>query len=409
MPGYGSRYWADRTAANRRRSHPTLRGHHTADVVVIGGGLTGATAAYVLAAGGLDVVLVEANRVASGSTAGSLGVVVPEPDAWFREVEPLAGRRVSRIAWKEAHRSGAEFAGAIRKLDIKCDLAPAAYLINARVGEDAALLRREQAVRRAAGVTAAWVTPAAATAETGLESAGALGPGGAFTFDPVRAALGFVAAAERKGARVFERSAVRRTTFTRKDADVLLAGASIRTRGIVVATGEPGSVFGQLRRHVRRESGSVVVTEPLNAAMRREAGRRASIVAEASGVRRHWLRWLTEDRAMFAGAVTKPAPVRQRDRMLVQKTAQLMYELSVRYPVISGLPARWGWATEVVTTPDGLPWIGPHRNYPFHFFSMAFGWHGDGLAWLAARAALRHFTTTSRKDDEALSFARYLG
>ncbi len=411
MPGYGSQYWADRTAPNRRRSHPKLRGHHTADVVVIGGGLTGATAAYALAAGGLDVVLVEAKQVASGSTAGSLGAIVPEPDAWFRAVDPVAGKQVSRTAWKEAHRSAAEFAGAIRKLDIKCDLRPAGFLTNARQAEDAASLRREQAMRRAAGVSVSWVTPAAVRTETGLESAGALGLGGAFTFDPVRAALGFVAEAEGNGARVFERSAVKRTTFTRKDVTVVLADATIRTRGVVVATGEPGTVFGQLRRHVRRESGAVVVTEPLTAAMRRAMGRRAAVVAEAApaSANRRWLRWLTDDRAMFAGATTRLVPPRERDKVIVQKTAQLMYELSVRYPEISGLPARWGWDVEIVTTPDGLPWIGPHRNYPFHFFSMAFGWHGDGLAWLAARAALRHFTGASRKDDEALGFMRYLG
>ena len=61
-----------------------------------------------------------------------------------------------------------------------------------------------------------------------------------------------------------------------------------------------------------------------------------------------------------------------------------MYELSLRYPSISGLPAHWGWDLPVVSTPDGLPWIGPHRNYPFHFFAMAFGWHGDGTG-LAGR------------------------
>jgi len=43
---------------------------------------------------------------------------------------------------------------------------------------------------------------------------------------------------------------------------------------------------------------------------------------------------------MFAGALTKLVPPRLRDKVLVQKTAQLMYELSVRYPDISGLPAR---------------------------------------------------------------------
>jgi glycine/D-amino acid oxidase-like deaminating enzyme len=62
-----------------------------------------------------------------------------------------------------------------------------------------------------------------------------------------------------------------------------------------------------------------------------------------------------------------------------------------------------------VTTPDGLPWIGPHRNYPFHFFALAFGWHGDSLAWHAARSAVRYFKGEATKDDDALSFARYLG
>jgi glycine/D-amino acid oxidase-like deaminating enzyme len=92
------------------------------------------------------------------------------------------------------------------------------------------------------------------------------------------------------------------------------------------------------------------------------------------------------------------------DRVLVQRTGQLMYELSLRYPVISGLPARWSWVTRLVTTADGLPWIGPHRNYPFHFFALALGWHGEALGWFAAKAALRHFTGDVRKTDEVFGF-----
>ncbi len=392
----------------RRRSYPKLRGEHTADAVVIGGGLTGSMVVYVLANGGLDVMLVEADRLAGGSTGGSLGVIVPEPDAWFRGVESANGRRVPRIAWKEAHRSSAELAAAIKRVGIKCDLASAPYFINAQSPDEALLLRKEQAARRAAGVVATWMTPAAARSEAALESEGALKPGVGFTYDPVRAALGFAAAAEAKGAGIFEKSAVRRTTFTRKEARVVLKDASIRTGAVIVATGEPGTVFSQLRRHVRRASGYVVVTEPLPAAMRRETGNRSAIVAGASSENRHWMRWLAEDRALFAGAVGPATPVRQKDKALVQRTAQLMYEFSVRYPAISGLPAHWGWETEIVTTVDGLPWIGPHRNYPFHFFALGFGWHGDSLSWLAARSALRYLTGESRKDDEALGFVRHL-
>ena len=408
MPGYGARYWAERTSDSRRRKYPKLKGSHTADVVVIGGGLTGTATAYALAAGGLEVILVEADRIASGSTAGSLGAIVPEPDALYRPSEQAAGKFAARTAFEEAQSGAGGLAKALEKLKIKCDLTAAPYLVHAANSDELETARKDQAARRAGGVPVTWTTSQAVRSETALETLGALKLTPGFTYDPVRAALGFASAAEAAGASVFEHSAVRRTTFTRKYADVLLQDATIRTTGIVVATGEPGSVFGQLRRHVRRASGFVVVTEPLPAAMRRETGKRQSIITEAAADNRPWLRWLPDDRAMFAGAVTASPAARLIDKVRVQKTAQLMYELSVRYPVISGLPARWGWETEIVTTMDGLPWIGPHRNYPFHFFAMGFGWHGDSLAWAAARAALRYFTGAPTRSDGALGFARYL-
>jgi glycine/D-amino acid oxidase-like deaminating enzyme len=186
-----------------------------------------------------------------------------------------------------------------------------------------------------------------------------------------------------------------------------LATGAIRTKAIYVATGEPGSLFGQLRRHVRRLEGFVVATESLSAAMQRAVGQTRRVLTEA-GPAPHWWRWLADDRLLFAGALGRPVPERQREKAIVQRTAQLMYELSVRYPAISGLPAAWGWSLPVVSTPDGLPWIGPHRNYPHHFFALALGWHGDGLGWLAARAAVRHLRNEPRREDEAFGFIRHL-
>ena len=405
MPGHGSFYWSDRTPRARRRSYASYRGDTTADVVIIGGGLTGATAAYVLASGGLDVVLLEADRLASGSTAGGTGAILPQPDATFRAVEAALGLRAARTAWKDARLGALEFASAVRRLRIKADLEPSALLVNARTSSASPALKREQAARKAAGLDAAGLSARAAAAELAGDSTGAMRVRDAFVFDPVRAALGLAAAAERKGARIFEGSLVRRTKFTRKQATVALASGTIATKGVLVATGGPGALFKQLDRHVRTLEGHVVVTEPLSAAMRREVGRRATVITEMSDAP-HWLRWLGDNRALFAGALSQPVNARLQSRTTIHRTAQLMYELSVRYPVISGLPARWGWSVPVISTADGLPWIGPHRNYPFHFFSMAFGWHGDGLAWLAAKAALRHFTGETRKEDQVFGFGR---
>jgi gamma-glutamylputrescine oxidase len=407
MPGYGSKFWAERTADNRRRAFPRFRGKHTADAVIIGGGLTGCTSAYVLARAGLKVVLLEADRLAAGATSGSVGGILPEPDAGFRAAEVAAGRRASRIVWEEARRGAVEFAATLKALPTKSDLTPAPFLINARTADDAPGLRKEQAARRAARVVAPWLAGPAVQAELGTDTAGALHFHDGFTFDPVRATLGLAGAAEKAGAQIFERAMAQRTRFTRRYAEVVLASGVIRTRLIIVATGEPGPIVGQLRRHVRRLDGYAVVTEPLSAAMRRETGKHRAVVTEA-GANPHWWRWLPDDRMLFAGAAAKPVGPRLREKALVQRTAQLMYELSVRYPVISGLRAQWGWDLPVVTAADGLPWIGPHRNYPFHFLALAFGWHGDSLAWTAARAALRHFKGETRTEDDALGFVRHL-
>ena len=407
MPGYGSRYWEERTADNRRRAYPKFKGKSTADMVIIGGGLTGATAAYVLASGGLDVVLLERDRVASGSTAGGVGAILPEPSTSFRGVEGAVGKRDARIAWAETQKAAADFAVALKKLKTSSDVAASALIINASRAEDVVALRKEQAVRRAAGVAAPWANGTAVQAEAGTESAGAIRPASASVFDPVRAALGLTSAADKAGARLFEQSTVRRVTFTRKYADVLLAGGSIRTKGVYVATGEPGTLYGQLRRHVRMETAYAVVTEPLTAAMRRESGRRTAVLTEAREDRL-WIRWLTEDRVLASGLPSRPVGGRLRDKTVIQKTSELMYQLSLRYPAISGLPAKWGWDVPVCTTQDGLPWVGPHRNYPFHFFALAFGWHGDALAWLAARMALRQFRGDPRAEDAAFGFVRHL-
>ena len=50
---------------------PTLDHDERADVLVIGGGITGLLCAYALQQKGLSVVVTEADRIARGTTAGT--------------------------------------------------------------------------------------------------------------------------------------------------------------------------------------------------------------------------------------------------------------------------------------------------------------------------------------------------
>ncbi|GMV21589.1 MAG: oxidoreductase [Acidimicrobiia bacterium] len=405
MTAYGQSYWTRRPASRgpRRRA---LSGDHSTDIVVIGGGLTGCASAYALAKAGFEVILLERDTIAGGATSRAMGLITPSPTASYLESGTQAGAKATKAAFGAYKKSAKDLTATLKKLKVKCDLAELDLLVNAPFTNDAARLKKEIAARKAAGADAVWVAGAVSRELLQTETQGAMRVRAA-VMDPVKAARGFADAAMKLGVRVLEHTAAVKTTFTRKDVTVALKGARITARGVVVATGMPETIGDQLMRHVRVSQGYVVVTNPLTTAMRAAVGSREVAYTEATESPR-WLRWLPDGRAMFAGITAAPAKPALAQKAVIQRANQLMYELSLRYPDISGLPPAFGWDMPIVTAPDGLPWIGSHRNYPFHFFSMALGWHGEAGAWLAAQAAVRHFSGKPAPEDGVLGFTRIL-
>ena len=97
---------------------------------------------------------------------------------------------------------------------------------------------------------------------------------------------------------------------------------------------------------------------------------------------------------------------RQRDKVIVQRTGQLMYELSTLYPEISGILPEYGWASDYALTAEGVPYIGAHRNYPHHLFAFGDSSRGDTGAFLASRMIVRQHFGETDPADEAFSFNR---
>ena len=407
MPRRDVPVWFDRFPKARRPSYPRLRGETAASAVIVGGGLTGCACAWAFASAGIRVVVLEADRIGGGATAGAPGLIREDPDTSFIETASAHGLRAARLLWTDFRRGSLDFAAALRRLRVRCDLAPLDLLRLARRDPDAVRrLRREYQARRDAGLDHSWLTAAALAGDSGIEGGGAIRTRGS-GFDPYRACLGLAAAAQSRGASIFEGSGVRRIRPSRKHVDVTTASGSVRADVVVVATGAPLADLAALRRHLRPREAYAVTTEPLPAVVRRELGRRTAALEDGAAPP-HFLRWLKEDRVLFTGADQAPVPARARDKVIVQRAGQLMYELSTLYPAISGAQPEWAWSYGYDETVDGLPYLGPHRNFPRHLFALGHARHGAGTAWLAARVLLRHFTGQPAKGDALLGFGRIL-
>ena len=81
-----------------------------------------------------------------------------------------------------------------------------------------------------------------------------------------------------------------------------------------------------------------------------------------------------------------------------------MYELSMLYPDISGIQPEYGWEVPYARTSDGLPYIGPHRNFPHHLFAFGDSSHTVTGAYLASRILLRHHLGELDPADEVFGF-----
>ena len=399
-------FWLDRFPKTRRPSYSRLRGQLATDVVIVGGGLTGSACAWSFAAAGIKVVVLEADRIGAGATAGSPGIIREDFDVPFGTTASAHGLRAARLLWTGLRRAALDFAAALRRLEVRCDLASQDLLLVARDSSTAKTLRKEYQARRDAGLDHTWLNAAAIERVAAIEAAGAIRTHAA-VFDPYRACFGLMTSAAARGATVFEGSAVQRIRTGRKEVEIFTAAGRVAAKAVVVATSAPLRDLRGLRRHFRTEHSYAVVTEPLPAAVRRELGSRSSGL-RTDRTPPQFLRWMKDDRVLFAGADQPPIPARARDKVLVQRAGELMYELSVIYPAISGAMPESSWDFAHETSADGLPCIGLHRNFPRHLFALGHGRHGAATAWLAARVLLRQFQGEPARGDEQFGFARIL-
>ena len=401
----GHPLWLDGGPPLREPAAPTLDADLSADVVIVGGGLTGAVIAYECVSRGLSTVVLEAGRLAGGSTLANTGLLVYEPDELLLSLSARYGPEAALRVWERSREATAAFTDTLRRLRVRCALARRASIYVSTTAASERRLRAEYQFRRRHEVGGRWLDADTLQRRTAVKGLGAIETRGHAQLDPYRACLGLFAAALWNGARLYSGSRVTRVESGTRGVRVRTARGAVRARRVIVATGYATPAFRPLAGGFALTHTYVVSTPPLSAALRARVGVPDVLVWSAERPY-HYMRWGPGHRLVIGGADRPLVPESQRAAAFAHGRRRLAREVRALCPTLRGIPFERAWEGLFAVTPDGLPYLGPHPRYPHHLFALGYGGNGMAYAWLAARMLTRGITGKPDPDLALFSFDR---
>jgi len=325
-----------------------------ADVVVVGGGYTGMSAARQLARQGARVTVLEANELGFGASTRNGGIVHPGYKWGPDELTKRYGEDTGRALFRETLDGYRFLKQLILDEQIEADFIERGHLELAYAPAHVGALQAEQRALADAGIDCSFVPRERLREEIGSDAYhGALAFEGSGGIHPARYFAGLLAAADRAGADLHEGV---RASAVRPQGDGRLVveteRGSILARDVLVATnGYTDGFVPSLRRRVIPIGSYIIATEPLSEAMARELSPKGRVFFDTKNFLYYWR--LTADRRMVFGGRASFIPT------TVDQTARILHRGLVEvHPQLRDARIEYAWGGTLAFTFDRMPHVG---------------------------------------------------
>ena len=355
-------------------SLPDRRGRQlpdSADVVVIGGGYTGLSAARQLARAGAAVTLLEAETLGWGASTRNGGIVHPGYKWGPRTLIARYGEETGRALWAETLEGYSFVRRLIEDEGIDCAFEERGHLELAFAPSHMAELEEAKAGLALVGVESALIPRARLREEIGTDAYhGALAFDGSGGLHPGRYLAGLVDAAARAGTDLHEGV---RARAVRPQADgrvvVETDRGAIIARDVVVGTnGYTDGAVPALRRRIIPIGSYIIVTEVLAEDLATELAPTGRVFFDTKNFLYYWR--LTPDRRMLFGGRASFRPTS------VERTAAILHRGLIEvHPQLRQSRIEYAWGGNVGFTFDRMPHVGRIGRVTY-----AMGYCGTGVA-----------------------------
>jgi len=391
---------------NQRRiaGHRKLAKNIRSEVVVVGGGVSGALIAHRLASLGKQVIIVDRRDVGMGSTMASTAILSYEPDVHLIDLISLIGQRSAVRAYRAGIEALDSLEQTIKTLDDSCDFRRRESLYLASNRKHAQIVRRECAIRQEHNFKVELLTRRELDKSYSLRAPCAILTRQAAEVNPLKLTLALIRSAQTKGLKVFSHTTVK--SYRRGTKESVLTtedGFQIRARHVVFATGyETQQLLKQKAVHL---ASSYAIAS--NAGTRFPKGRECPMIWESA---RPYLyvRTTVDGRIVAGGEDVDFVDAAKRDKLLARKTRTLEKKVRKMFPHLKWKVAT-AWTGTFAESKDGLPYIGPHKDFPGALFALGYGGNGITFATIASAIVPDLISQIKNSDARLFRFNRRSG
>jgi len=349
-------------ATSQLRHFPPLNHNLSVDVAIVGGGVSGLTAAVLLAGTGRRVAVIERDRIGSGETGYTTSHLTEAIDGRYQRIVKGFGEKTARLVAQSSRDAFDIIERLASELTIDCGFERMTGYLYTEREADLDRLAKELDAARLAGCDVQWID----TVPLPFPTRGAIAWPRQACMHPLAYLNGLAHAAVDRGALIYE-----------------------GTRAVDVQEGVPCVVRTE-RHEVRATDIFVAANVPINNRVllhtKIAAYRSYAIAAETDGVQLPGLFWDTDDpyhytRTQESAGQTylivggedhrtgEETNTDERYRRLTDYVHQHFGKVSVRYR----------WSGQIIEPVDGLPYIG--CNTASTHVYVATGYSGNGMTF----------------------------
>ena len=379
-------------------SYPKLEKDIRTDVLILGGGISGALTAHYLIREGIDCILIDARSIGLGSTCASTALLQYEIDVALHELIKMIGEKAAVRSYKLCESAVIKLELLAEKIGID-EFVKNDSLYFAAYKKDVEFLKGEYAVREKHGFKVKYLDKERLHNEFGFDSPAGILSATAATIDSYMFTHRLLQYNSNRGLKVYDRTPAISIKHDRNGIKVKTQDKFIiKAKKIVYATGY------EVVEHISKPivtltSTYAIASESFNT--QQHFGKRDTIMWNTAKPYLY-LRTTTDNRIIIGGRDEEFFSHTKRDELLPSKTKQLQKDFQKIFPSIPFKP-EFSWAGVFGSTNDGLPYIGAYKKMRNSYFSLGFG--GNGITFSQVAGEIIADLIKGRKNKDAVLFS----